>query len=231
MTKTRRRLTPAERKAEILTAARSLFTQRGISAVSVSQIIAYAGISKGGFYHHFDTKETLVSEVVSDFAEQVLDAALASLLQRGTALERLNRFFAKAVSTKAKAAQDLEIAQEAMAMPNSDELLIKTRARIAPQIRAAFVDLINAGTSEGAFKPVDANIVADCFLGFEQGRLATFERAKTLAEPDAIELMFQRTRLEARTLDRLLGLPDGSITFGTESELNAIMSAVRMPKP
>jgi TetR/AcrR family transcriptional repressor of nem operon len=57
----------AERKAEtrqkILEAAGALFRKRGIDAVGVDAIMHAAGLTHGGFYAHFASKEALVAEV------------------------------------------------------------------------------------------------------------------------------------------------------------------------
>src|SRR3954451_15291712 len=59
--------TTHERKAEtrerILAAAGRLFRSQGIDAVGVDAIMHAAGLSHGGFYGHFASKEALVAEV------------------------------------------------------------------------------------------------------------------------------------------------------------------------
>jgi TetR/AcrR family transcriptional repressor of nem operon len=58
-----------ERKAEtrqrILEAASALFRQHGVDAVGVDAIMRAAGLTHGGFYGHFASKEALVGEVVA----------------------------------------------------------------------------------------------------------------------------------------------------------------------
>jgi TetR/AcrR family transcriptional repressor of nem operon len=57
----------SERKAEtrerILNAAGALFRGHGIDAVGVDAIMHQAGLTHGGFYAHFASKEALVAEV------------------------------------------------------------------------------------------------------------------------------------------------------------------------
>jgi TetR/AcrR family transcriptional regulator, transcriptional repressor for nem operon len=57
----------SERKAEtrerILTAAGELFRTHGIDAVGVDAVMHRAGLTHGGFYAHFASKEALVAEV------------------------------------------------------------------------------------------------------------------------------------------------------------------------
>ncbi len=53
----------AETRARIVAAASTLFRQHGIDAVGVDAIMQAAGLTHGGFYGHFPSKEALVAEV------------------------------------------------------------------------------------------------------------------------------------------------------------------------
>ncbi|WP_329057366.1 TetR/AcrR family transcriptional regulator [Amycolatopsis sp. NBC_01480] len=61
---TRRRMEPAERKAEILTAARRLFGAGSYASVSTSDIAAAAGVARPLINHYFGGKRELYLEVV-----------------------------------------------------------------------------------------------------------------------------------------------------------------------
>ena len=49
----------------IITGASHLFRERGVEAVSVADIMAAAGMTAGGFYKHFASKEALVEEAAA----------------------------------------------------------------------------------------------------------------------------------------------------------------------
>jgi AcrR family transcriptional regulator len=51
-------------KAEIMKAARRLFAEHGILAVSVRDVAAEAGVTHGLVHHYFGTKEQLTAEVI-----------------------------------------------------------------------------------------------------------------------------------------------------------------------
>ncbi len=52
-------------RERIIESARRLFTRRGFTDVSINEIMNDAGLTRGGFYNHFDTKEDLYAEAVS----------------------------------------------------------------------------------------------------------------------------------------------------------------------
>ena len=55
-----------ERRSRILAAARRLFSERGFSAVSTTEIAAEAGVARGLINHYFGTKRELYIEVVRE---------------------------------------------------------------------------------------------------------------------------------------------------------------------
>jgi TetR/AcrR family transcriptional repressor of nem operon len=61
-----REVRKAETRQRIKDAARTLFRQQGIDAVGVDAIMADAGLTHGGFYGHFPSKEALAAEVCAE---------------------------------------------------------------------------------------------------------------------------------------------------------------------
>jgi TetR/AcrR family transcriptional regulator, transcriptional repressor for nem operon len=55
-------------RSRIIQAARGLFNRHGFELVSIDKIMAEAGLTRGGFYHHFRSKDELYTETVGSFA-------------------------------------------------------------------------------------------------------------------------------------------------------------------
>lgn len=60
----------ASRRAEIVAVGARLFCERGIAAVSINEIMQAAGLTHGGFYNHFASKEQLAAEACCFAFEQ-----------------------------------------------------------------------------------------------------------------------------------------------------------------
>ncbi len=62
---------PADHKdktrARIVDSARVLFNRHGFESVSIDHVMKNAGLTRGGFYHHFTSKESLYAAAVSSF--------------------------------------------------------------------------------------------------------------------------------------------------------------------
>ncbi|GLQ94234.1 TetR/AcrR family transcriptional regulator [Dyella acidisoli] len=54
-------------RQRIVECARELFNRRGFEEVSIDEIMRRAGLTRGGFYNHFKTKEELFAEAVSAY--------------------------------------------------------------------------------------------------------------------------------------------------------------------
>lgn len=55
-----------ETRKRIVASARKLFNRRGFTEVSIDEIMADAGLTRGGFYNHFAAKEELYAEAVGE---------------------------------------------------------------------------------------------------------------------------------------------------------------------
>jgi TetR/AcrR family transcriptional repressor of nem operon len=55
----------AENRKRILDAAAKLFRERGFETVTVAEVMSAAGLTHGGFYGHFDSKEALIEAAMA----------------------------------------------------------------------------------------------------------------------------------------------------------------------
>lgn len=68
------------RRDELLRIAAGLFAEKGFKNTTVRDIADAAGILSGSLYHHFDSKESMVDEILRSFQEELFgqyDAILA----------------------------------------------------------------------------------------------------------------------------------------------------------
>src|SRR5438445_7324216 len=62
-------------RQEIIKSAARLFNRYGFSAVSIDDIMAGAGLTRGGFYSYFQSKSELYAEAISGFVDEKLRAS------------------------------------------------------------------------------------------------------------------------------------------------------------
>ena len=66
------RETVVDSRQEILRTAARLFQQRGYDATSMNDVAAALKLSKGGLYHHFQSKDEILFEIM-DHAMQITE--------------------------------------------------------------------------------------------------------------------------------------------------------------
>ncbi len=67
----RRKEQGAETKRKLYENAEKLFNEYGIDEVSIDTIVEATGVSKGTFYVHFESKDALLSSLITDYVDKV----------------------------------------------------------------------------------------------------------------------------------------------------------------
>jgi len=57
----------ARTRAKIVEGARVMFNRHGFEQVSIDDIMQHVGLTRGGFYNHFKSKDELYAEAVQSF--------------------------------------------------------------------------------------------------------------------------------------------------------------------
>ena len=128
-------------RAELLAAARAVFSERGFAGAGIAEIVARAGVSAPVLYHHFAGKADLYLAVAADVYDEVLSALeAAAAAAGGPFVGRLDAVLAAAADLNEA---DPTIAGFATALPADLRLsaeLAPVRAQMA-RVRAFFVAL------------------------------------------------------------------------------------------
>jgi AcrR family transcriptional regulator len=139
-------------KTRVLQAAVELFARQGYDGTSVAQVISQAGVAKGGFYHHFTSKEALLYEVYGDLITRQLAAMDAIVAREMAPAETLRALIADLVeSTAASAQQALVFWREQHKL--GDERTEQYR-RARRRYHDTVTELIRDGQAAGSFAAV-----------------------------------------------------------------------------
>ena len=92
-TRRRRRQPPGRRDVagSILDAAEKLLAERGLTDLTVADVIEAAGVSRGSFYFYFESKQAVVAALLERIVEEVHEASLPWFERGETAPERALR--------------------------------------------------------------------------------------------------------------------------------------------
>lgn len=141
------------RKQEILAAATAVFAQKGFAGASMDDIVQASGLSKGGLYWHFKSKDDLIAAILSQFFDQEM-AALDALLQTaGTAPQKLQQLGQQIIADVSQMSELLTISLEFYALAARRQSVRLELQRYFQQYGNTLATLIRAGIDEGAFDP------------------------------------------------------------------------------
>lgn len=79
-------------RQDILTAARSLFLEKGYDATSVDDLVLAANVAKGTFYYHFNSKDELLHALQEMVIDEFSSQAREKLTQGSSPLKVLSEF-------------------------------------------------------------------------------------------------------------------------------------------
>ncbi len=234
-TATRTRMAPEERREAILDAAQALFMARGWEAVTIADVLEAARISKGGFYHHFTSKEDLLTGIVVRMTEQVIVVAEAARREvSGDALAKLNAFMAGSVRWKADNIGEMRFFANALSKPGNDVLYRRISDATAVAVLPVLEDLVAEGIADGTFDVADTRLTAEVIVGLSHGRRQMLEEAVTLAGSGdldgAARHLDDRMRAEGSICDRLLGLPGGSVSLSNPKDHRRMLVGLTAPQ-
>ena len=149
-----------ETQARILQAASLLFAQSGYEATSVADICQAAAVSKGAFYHHFSSKQSVFIRLMETWLSQLDKAFDDAIIETQDIPQALNRMANTAAESLRSADPQLSIFLEFWHQAHREPEI--WQAAIAPYYRYKdfFSSLIQKGVAAGSLRPVDAELAA-----------------------------------------------------------------------
>jgi TetR/AcrR family transcriptional regulator, cholesterol catabolism regulator len=223
---------PDIRRAELLDRATALFVQHGYDNVSLNDLIAAVGVSKGAFYHWFPSKDELITALAERSARDQF-AAIEEAIARcgGTALDRLNALLQAGFDVKMRmGAPEHLAAMASLLRPENAHLYGRIVAVSEDLVRPLLARVISDGVREGVFRTFDADGVADMILGLSARVNANVVQIVDAADQSArdhgVDVLTSRLELHGLAVDRILELPDGSLNVLDRAQVETMVAAL-----
>ena len=168
--------------------AAQLFRDRGFDATSVSDVARALGLTKAGLYHHFESKEALLFEVMMFGLDKVRDEVLVPVRGIRDPEQRLRQLIARhaRIATRGQGAV-AHLGDEVRALPPAARREIERRQRV-------YLDLLRRTLAElkarGRLQSVDPTVAAFSIIGMilwlprwfrQNGRLSQDQVADAIA--------------------------------------------------
>ena len=229
----------AVRRAEILTHAVNLFFKKGYEATTIEDILESVGLSKGAFYHHFESKEELIAAFTAVIAGSIAEQGSRLLAEDCTECERLNRVL--------KIGQRIQYESEPAPISAYGTLFTAENAPLyrrimnvgAESLKPVLLAIVRAGMSKGEFDVADAPLAVETILQLSVTRFEVIADALRLVREGDMrggqQLLDLRIHAECKLVERILGLPPDSIerpdSAHAQSALTALSAGTARRRP
>lgn len=220
--KTRKNMKPEERRTQLLDCAQKLFFEVGFENTTVQDIMDAAKVSKGGFYHHYKSKDELLLAVIQrlvGFSVSVLGPIVENKsvppLDRFRELHMARREFIKASGffSQPGLMGNLQRPENARLMKQLNDSIFDA---VVPMVSLVLQD----GIDDGVFDILNANATAEIILNLSdsiQGPLEALVSAMgTDKQQEAALYLNDFAKTLAGSVARVLGLQADQIEFGWE---------------
>ncbi|MBX9846529.1 MAG: TetR/AcrR family transcriptional regulator [Xanthobacteraceae bacterium] len=218
------------RRGELLDSAQALFFSKGYEATTVADIMERAGVSKGGFYHHFAAKEDLLEALGERMAAEAVVRLQPTLDEAGLdAVARMNAALSQARRFKVEDATAIRAAFDTVFKPENIVLYHRLNRAVGKVMLPLFTTILAQGKAEGRFRIDDpattAEIIMQLGASTHDAVARAIEASGTSHAEEAAAALDERLRQQGIAIDRILGLPDGTIVFSEPGFAKAVMSA------
>ena len=204
----------AIKRAEILDAAQSLMYRKGFDLLTIKDIIDVVKISKGAFYHYFESKEAVFEALLQRMASEG-EKVFVSLLENRDlpTIPKLQHLFDAMGRWKTQRKTYILSLMRVWYADENAAARLRLQESVIEHNAPLLARIIGEGVEEGVLSPVFPDIAANMVLVL----LTSIGNAflKFLYAPDPIEVSIARAeRLCAAyndAVERILGAPSGSL--------------------
>ena len=214
-----------ERRAEIIAVAERLFNEKGYGNTSIADIIVSAGIAKGTFYHHFSSKTELAEGVVNERIE-TLRPLYDNIAARSdlSAVERLQALF-DASSTWKQANIEFMVSTVLALYRDENALVLKRMFQSSIRLFGPYLnEVIREGVAAGEMQLPYTERFGEFLLGLfvGVGESQAHLVSASLEQPRKLYEYAEMIEMLEYSINRLLGLSEGTINLGAQSVIDQI---------
>ncbi len=209
------------KRNQILDVARSLVYAKGYEQMTVQDILDGLEISRGAFYHYFDSKQALLEALVDRMADDAGQTLLSFVAQPDLpAIEKFRRYLDG--SARLKSDQKTLIVGLLRTWYTDENARIRQKLTTGSIERTAalLAPIIRQGIEEGVFTTRFPAQVAEIIAGVALSQLDTILALLLNPQLDQAGVEELQTIQEAYvdTVERVLGAPAGSLrVFGPDA--------------
>ena len=212
------------RRDELLATAERLFYTKGYEKTSVQDILTEMNFSKGGFYHHFDSKLAVLEAICEMRARENCAQAKGIVSVQEGAIDKLNALFHDATFFGSGSSNFVALLIQVAYREDGALMREKMKACQLEYMQDVLEEILAEGVRTGVFFltdiPMSAQMLLRLYMQFADD--IAFLMARGESEEQMIEAMVAKLRVYRTAIERVLVAPFGSIVLFDAKELHLI---------
>ena len=213
-----------EKRNQILDVTQRLIYSKGYEQMAIQDILDELQISKGAFYHYYDSKPALLEALIERMQQEALQV-LAPIVHdpQLSALDKLQRYFDTAVQWKtARKAFMIDLLHVWYADHNAI-VRQKIWATMSKRSMPLLAEIFHQGIREGVLDIPFPDQFGAVFLALIMSLGDAFAELLLLPDPrgDALQRAERLIAAYNDALERILGAPRGSVRLIDDDALSA----------
>ncbi len=140
-------------KTKILEAAYDLFASKGYDKTTVSDIVKNSGSSRGGFYHHFKSKEEILESITDGYIERLNQLFTKNIRSKyfKNQLDAYTEVFNLVISYKVGQLESWGELENIYSFKGNHQIILKMARDFEKMTAHIFEQLIEEGNTSGEF--------------------------------------------------------------------------------
>jgi AcrR family transcriptional regulator len=212
---------------ELLDVAQRLFARRGYDATTVDHVVAELGVTRAAFHLHFASKEDLVEALACRFAKATAAQAEAELQDPTMdAFSKLLAFMRTMSRGKGDNVAELRATLEPLLRTENVVLFERTHRAVTAVVRPILTRIIADGVEERTFDTADPESAAETIMHLMAAHRPLLTELYQSRDPREVrrlaDRMHQKMQFLATVIDRILGIPEGSIALADRDTFEAL---------
>jgi AcrR family transcriptional regulator len=207
----------AVRRNEILDVALKLVYTKGYEQMTIQDILDDLQISKGAFYHYFDSKQALLEALIERMLDQGIQLILPIVQDPHlSALEKLQSYFA--TIARWRTAQKAFFLSLLRVWYMDDNAIVRQKMRstiVIKRITSLLTGIIHQGIQEGVFTTSYPDQVGEVIvsLGFDFQEIIGWQILSFDPQRDDMLSIERTVAVYTDAIERVLGAPKDSLQF------------------
>ena len=217
------------RRGELLAAAERLFYTKGYEKTSVQDILDATNFSKGGFYHHFDSKLAVLEAICELRARECGELAQRAAQEtQGTAADKLNAVFHDSAIFSSGNQGFVSLMIQVAYREDGALMRERMKQRQLESMQGVLEGVLHEGVKEKTFFVTDvegsAQLLLRLYLTFTDE--AAFLLAQEENEDRLMDALVSKLNLYRTAIERVLIAPFGSVVLFEAKELQLLAQQI-----